>query len=235
MFSVNLSNSLGGKIIVKIPSFAASAATISACVDDTVEISPLAVMCIHNPFLNWVSGEEKDMLKAAEYLSELKENIINAYEMKTKLSREEISKLMDDETYLNAKKAVELHFADKFMFEENPQSEEMTAEMRHRITIQRPVTYTDDEGNIIEETSSNLQTVWAKILPTASKISDGYVEQVQEIIYRIVVRANVDIRVTDKILWQGKTFEVIAPPYYLEGKKKFQIVEARELVEDGEK
>ena len=129
MFSVNLSNSLGGKIIVKIPSFAASAATISACVDDTVEISPLAVMCIHNPFLNWVSGEEKDMLKAAEYLSELKENIINAYEMKTKLSRQEISKLMDDETYLNAKKAVELHFADKFMFEENPQGEEMTAEM----------------------------------------------------------------------------------------------------------
>ena len=107
------------------------------------------------------------------------------------------------------------------------------AEMRHRITIQRPVTYTDDEGNIIEQSSPNFKTIWAKILPTASKISDGYVEQVQEIIYRIAIRAGVNIKVTDKILWQGKTFEIIAPPYQLEGKKKFQIVEARELVEDG--
>ena len=107
------------------------------------------------------------------------------------------------------------------------------AEMRHRITIQRPVTYTDDEGNLIEKSSPDLQTVWGKILPTASKISDGYDEKVQEIVYRIAIRAGVDIKVTDKILWQDKTFEVIAPPYYLEGKKKFQIVEARELVEDG--
>ena len=119
----------GGKITVKIPGYAASAATIISCAGDTVEVSPLAVLCVHNPFLDWVSGEEKDMLKAAEYLAELKENIINAYEMKTKLPREKISEFMDDETYLNAKKAVELHFADKFMFEENQQGEEMTAEM----------------------------------------------------------------------------------------------------------
>lgn len=119
----------GGKITVKIPSFAASAATIIAMAGDTIEVSPLAVLCIHNPFLDWVTGEEKDMLKAAEYLAELKENIITAYEVKTKLSRQEISKLMDAETYMNAKKAVELHFADKIMFEENQQDEEMTAEM----------------------------------------------------------------------------------------------------------
>ena len=119
----------GGKITVKIPAFAASAATMIACAGDTVEVSPLAVIMIHNPVLNWVEGEEKDMLKAAEYLADIKENVINAYEMKTKLSRQEISDLMDAETYLNAKKAVELNFADKFMFEENRQGEEMTAEM----------------------------------------------------------------------------------------------------------
>lgn len=115
-----------GKITVKIPSFAASAATIIAMAGDTIEVSPLAVLCIHNPFLDWVSGEEKDMKQAAEYLADLKENIITAYELKTKLSRQEISDLMDAETYMNAQKAVELHFADKIMFEEN---EEMTAEM----------------------------------------------------------------------------------------------------------
>ena len=109
-----------------------------------------------------------------------------------------------------------------------------TAEMQNRITIQRPITITDSEGNIIEEKiSPDLRDVWAKILPSASKNSDGYLEKVQEIIYRIVVRANVDIKVTDKILWKDKVFEIIAPPYQLEGKKRFLIVEARELVEDG--
>ena len=118
-----------GKITVKIPSYAASAATIIACAGDTVEVSPLAVLCIHNPYLDFVSGEEKDMLHAAEYLAELKENVINAYELKTKLSREKIAELMDAETYMNAKKAVELHFADKIMFDEKIEVEEMTAEM----------------------------------------------------------------------------------------------------------
>ena len=105
------------------------------------------------------------------------------------------------------------------------------SEMRHRITIQRPVTFTDSEGNIIEQASPDLMTVWAKILPTASKISNGYLEKVQEIIYRIVVRYDIDVKVTDKILWQEKILEIISPPYLLDGKRKFWIVEARELVE----
>lgn len=108
-----------------------------------------------------------------------------------------------------------------------------TSEMNNRITIQRPVAVTDNEGNIIEEISPDLRDVWSKILPSASKNSDGYLEKVQEVIYRIVVRVGTDIKVTDKILWKDKVFEIIAPPYQLEGKKKFLIVEARELVEDG--
>ena len=75
------------------------------------------------------------------------------------------------------------------------------AEMNHRITIQRPQTFVDTEGNIVETSRTNLQTVWAKVLPTASKSSNGYHEKIQEIIYRIVVRFGIDIKVTDKILW----------------------------------
>ena len=105
------------------------------------------------------------------------------------------------------------------------------AEMNHRITIQRPQSSTDTEGNIVETSRPNIQTVWAKVLPTASKISDGYHEKIQEIIYRIVVRYGIDIQVTDKIQWQGKTLEIIAPPYLLDGKRKFIIVETRELIE----
>lgn len=105
------------------------------------------------------------------------------------------------------------------------------AEMHHRITIQRPQSFVDTEGNIVETSRPNFQTVWAKVLPTSSKISDGYHEKFQEIIYRIVVRFGIDILVTDKILWQGKTLEIIAPPYLLDGKRKFIVVKTREFVE----
>lgn len=119
----------GGKVTARIVAFAASAATIIAMAADTVEISTLAVMCIHNPFLDYVQGEKKDLLKAVIYLDEIKENIITAYEQKTTLSRQEISKLMDDETYMNSKKAVELHFADKII---DGEEKELTAEMYSR-------------------------------------------------------------------------------------------------------
>ena len=69
-------------------------------------------------------GNAKDMEKAITTLNEVKESIINAYAAKTGLSRNRISKLMSDETWLNAKKAVELGFADVILFEDKPQEEE---------------------------------------------------------------------------------------------------------------
>ena len=48
------------------------------------------------------------MEKTIGMLSEVKESIINAYEIKSGLARTKISHMMDDETWLNAKKAVEL-------------------------------------------------------------------------------------------------------------------------------
>ena len=59
-----------------------------------------------------VNGAVLDMEKAIEMLNEVKESIINAYEIKTGQSRTVLSHLMEDETWMNAKKAIELHFAD---------------------------------------------------------------------------------------------------------------------------
>ena len=59
------------------------------------------------------------MQKAIDMLDEVKESIINAYEIKSGLSRAKISHMMDCETWLSAKKAVELGFADSIMFSEN--------------------------------------------------------------------------------------------------------------------
>jgi ATP-dependent Clp protease protease subunit len=59
------------------------------------------------------------MEKAIAMLEEIKESIINAYELKTGLSRVKISHLMDAESWFNARKAVELGFADGILFMEN--------------------------------------------------------------------------------------------------------------------
>lgn len=57
-------------------------------------------------------GNKGDMEKAISMLDEVKESIINAYEIKTGLSRAKLSHLMDSETWMDANKAVELGFAD---------------------------------------------------------------------------------------------------------------------------
>ena len=59
------------------------------------------------------------MQKAISMLSEVKESIINAYEIKTGLSRAKISRLMDAETWMNAQKAVELGFANEILYANN--------------------------------------------------------------------------------------------------------------------
>ncbi|HCW05397.1 MAG TPA: peptidase [Clostridium sp.] len=113
----NMLKEYKGKVTVKIDGLAASAASVIAMAGDEISMSPVAMLMIHNPStLIW--GEEADMVKAREMLAEVKESIINAYEVKTKLSREKISKMMDMETWMSAKKAVELGFANKVLYEE---------------------------------------------------------------------------------------------------------------------
>lgn len=46
-------------------------------------------------------------------LSSVKDSIINAYELKTGLSRTKLAHLMDAETWMDANKAIELGFADE--------------------------------------------------------------------------------------------------------------------------
>lgn len=106
-----------GKVTVKIDGIAASAASVIAMAGDEVLMSPVAMMMIHNP-ATVIFGEAADLQIGIDMLSEVKEGIINAYEQKTSLSRTKISKMMDSETWFSAKKAVELGFADKVMYEE---------------------------------------------------------------------------------------------------------------------
>ena len=100
-----------GNVTVKIDGIAASAASVIAMAGTQVLMAPTALMMIHNP-LTVAIGDTEEMQKAIDMLSEVKESIINAYEIKTGQSRAKISHLMDGETYMNANKAIELGFAD---------------------------------------------------------------------------------------------------------------------------
>ena len=99
------------EVTVKIDGIAASAASVIAMAGTQVLMAPTALMMIHNP-LTVAIGDTEEMQKAIAMLDEVKESIINAYEIKTGQSRAKISHLMDGETYMNANKAVELGFAD---------------------------------------------------------------------------------------------------------------------------
>ena len=100
-----------GDVTVKADALAASAASVIAMAGTMVLMSPVAMMMIHNP-MTIAIGDSKEMQKAGEMLDEVKESIMNAYEIKTGLNRTKISHLMDAESWFNSKKAVELGFAD---------------------------------------------------------------------------------------------------------------------------
>lgn len=102
-------------VTVKIDGIAASAASVIAMAGTTVCMSPVAMMMIHNPS-TFAMGEAADFKKAIALLGEIKESIINAYETKTLMPREKISKMMDNTTWMNARKALELKFCDEILF-----------------------------------------------------------------------------------------------------------------------
>ena len=105
-----------GKVTVKVASLAASAASVVAMAGDTVQMSPTALLMLHDPS-TVAMGNTRDMEKAIAALNEVKEAIVNAYAAKSGLRRGRIADLMSEETWLNAKKAVELGFADEVLYE----------------------------------------------------------------------------------------------------------------------
>ena len=104
-----------GHVTVKIDGIAASAASVIAMAGSEVLMAPTAVMMIHNP-LTIAIGDSAEMQKAIDLLDEVKESIINAYEIKTGLSRAKISHLMDAETWMSANTAIEKGFADGMLY-----------------------------------------------------------------------------------------------------------------------
>ena len=110
-----------GSVTVKIDGIAASAASVIAMAGTRVLVSPVSMLMIHNP-ATMAMGDAAEMQKAIAMLDEVKESIINAYELKTGMQRLKLARLMDAETWMNAHKAVELGFADGILYAKEEES-----------------------------------------------------------------------------------------------------------------
>ncbi len=124
-----------GKVTVKVASLAASAASVVAMAGDTVQMSPTALLMLHDPS-TVAMGNTRDMEKAISALNEVKEAIVNAYAAKSGLRRGRIADLMSEETWLNAKKAVELGLADEILYDGKKPEEDEEPEKEDAMSVE---------------------------------------------------------------------------------------------------
>lgn len=107
-------NEFEGKVNVEILGLAASMGSVIAMVGDTINIREKAKIMIHNPFAG-AFGDAKKFKQAAKNLEEIEQDIVNIYSNKTGIKPEEITDMMDSETWLSADEAVEKGFANKVL------------------------------------------------------------------------------------------------------------------------
>ena len=159
------------KVTVKIDGIAASAASVVAMAGDETWISPTGYLMIHNP-MTCAAGNKADMEKAIALLDEIKEGIINAYEEKTHLSRSKIAKMMDEETWINARKAKQLGFVDGILFSKKnpfvPEEEPEKTDPDEEETEESPEEDPDEKKK--ESTAS--------MLYTPSKTLDSFLQKI---------------------------------------------------------
>ena len=165
-----------GKVTVKIDGIAASAASVVAMAGEETLISPTGMLMCHNP-MTCAMGNKADMEKAIALLDEVKESIINAYAEKSHLSRNKIARLMDEETWMNAEKALQLGFVDGILFskknpfvpEEEPEKKDPDEETEESPEEDPDEKKKESTASMLYTPSKTLDSFLQKISATASK------------------------------------------------------------------
>ena len=113
----------GKRVVCKIDGICASAAVQIALACGKVFIPAGGYMMIDDPALFlWDLYDAKALRKHAQTLDTIKEGILEEYREKTGMDRQELARLMEAETWMTGKRAVELGFADQLMFTEEAQN-----------------------------------------------------------------------------------------------------------------
>ncbi len=106
-----------GKVTVKISGIAASAASVVAMAGDEILMSPVAYMMIHNPLTDPGLANAKELRKQASVLDVISEGLLNAYQLRTGKTRDELTAMLDAETYMSAQTCIDQGFADGLLYE----------------------------------------------------------------------------------------------------------------------
>ena len=182
----NYLKGLPNKVTVKINSLAASIATVIALGADELEISESAFFMIHNPW-TMAGGEAEDLRKQADVLDKIKETILSIYEKNSNLSRERLTALMNEETWLTGAEALEYGFATRLTeglavaakattglvknFKNVPNNLEMAEELKVEETTEEVTV----EANLEEATEETLEE-------TQEVTNEATEEEVEEVI-----------------------------------------------------
>jgi ATP-dependent Clp endopeptidase proteolytic subunit ClpP len=102
------------KITARVEGLAASMASVILMAADTVEIPENAYVMIHNPW-GLAVGDAEEMRDTADLLDKLGNGLVNAYTSRTGNSEKDIREMMDAETWMDGREAVERGFADKLL------------------------------------------------------------------------------------------------------------------------
>ncbi|MDR3258230.1 MAG: Clp protease ClpP [Fusobacteriaceae bacterium] len=214
------------KINVYIEGLCASIATVIAMAGNTIKMSPVATFMIHNPFALYTSGDAKKLRITAEALDKYKEVMINAYETKSKLNRQEISELMNKETYMTANEALKKGFVtDVADLKDNAKMVAMAKEFvayenitKNTFTITTPsITEAKNKSNNIEEENNKMDEITTM---TAEQFKVKYPDMFNNIYKQGV--ANERARLQELDIYLAKTVgaeQIIHIAKYVEPKK----------------
>jgi len=109
---MNLLKSHKARIITYNDGIAASAGTIVAMAGDKIVTALGSVWMVHLPAVG-AAGNVHDLQKAIDILNVVTESMLDIYQARTGIDRDTMLQMMNDDTWLTGKQAVEKGFADE--------------------------------------------------------------------------------------------------------------------------
>lgn len=145
----------GKKIITQAEGLVASIASVIFMAGDTRRMLENSELMIHNPW-GVAIGDSEDVQKYADQLKDVEDKLIKFYASGTGLSEDDITAMMEEETYINAETAVEKGFAT-----------EIAAQVKAVAKLNFKNKMTHEELSVKVEESTN--TLLSKIMGLFSK------------------------------------------------------------------
>ena len=145
------------KVVVHIDGLAASIASIIALAGDEIVIGEGALYMVHLPW-TMAMGNRTELDHVVNRLLDVEEQLISIYSKKTKKSRTEIKKMLEDETWMDAEQAIKEGFVDSKIEDSLPiAASAISSKWIHR----QPKTYKSETAVVaakIDELKKKIET-----------------------------------------------------------------------------